>query len=578
MSSFGERLSEVGVGVSGNGGCLSVGSRAGSSDRSEDEVETREKGKVYGLNSRSSLLLRGGSNVGGVVHEVSSHSDDASEAGEDSSSLMREDFSSVFLGKTRVYAYVVLAMLVLVYALNQFDRFILTFIKDEMQADIHFTDAEYGLLVGYATTVVFGAFGLLGGYLADTRIMRKTMVFGGLVLWSIMLIFQGISHTYWQILLCKIGLGIGMAASTPAMFSLIPDYFPAVKRPLANSILEQSVYIGAGLSSAISGILSSMEAIGWRKTLCFVGGLGTAVAVIGYIIVKEPRRGAYSGDSKREVNPGPLTTHRSSYSAKECMYYLVELKSFWKVLVAGGFRMMAGYTFGGFIPSYIKNNFPGRREEVSIYYGLVILFVGSASCLLGGRITQKFWKRDRRVGLWIGAIGSIATIPFLAMVIYARDIVRHSEDAAMALTFVSLSAAYIFAEGWLGPTAAVIQILLPEGMMTIGFSLYLMIINFIGGSGPELLGILLINSSESSDPNTTNHVLFYVISGAYLIAAPWFVFASLSIDGDIKNKLLFQLNEGPVPTRQTKRLAFFAFFFGLLLAIIVTLIIISLIL
>ena len=36
----------------------------------------------------------------------------------------------------------------------------------------------------------------------------------------------GLAKNYWQLFLARVGVGVGEATSTPAVYSLIPDYFP----------------------------------------------------------------------------------------------------------------------------------------------------------------------------------------------------------------------------------------------------------------------------------------------------------------------------------------------------------------
>ena len=66
---------------------------------------------------------------------------------------------------------------------------------------------------------------------------RRNIVAASIVGWSVMTMCTGLSRNYWQLLVSRIGIGIGEAGGTPGANSLISDYFPVARRPMASDRL-----------------------------------------------------------------------------------------------------------------------------------------------------------------------------------------------------------------------------------------------------------------------------------------------------------------------------------------------------
>ena len=59
----------------------------------------------------------------------------------------------------------------------------------------------------------------------------------------------GLSRNYWQLLVSRIGIGVGEAGGTPGANSLISDYFPVARRPMALTVFSLGAPIGAYFAS-----------------------------------------------------------------------------------------------------------------------------------------------------------------------------------------------------------------------------------------------------------------------------------------------------------------------------------------
>ena len=116
-----------------------------------------------------------------------------------------------------------LMLLFLNYFLAQFDKFVLSYFQDEVVTSLSLSQSEYGLLSGYATGIVYALLALPTAYVADYTKARVWVLMVSALWWSLCVIFQGLSNNFWQILLARIGMGIGQAPVEAISVSLISD-------------------------------------------------------------------------------------------------------------------------------------------------------------------------------------------------------------------------------------------------------------------------------------------------------------------------------------------------------------------
>eukprot|EP00161_Ancyromonas_sigmoides_P004886 TRINITY_DN1514_c0_g1_i2.p1 TRINITY_DN1514_c0_g1~~TRINITY_DN1514_c0_g1_i2.p1 ORF type:complete len:405 (-),score=94.76 TRINITY_DN1514_c0_g1_i2:543-1757(-) len=350
--------------------------------------------------------------------------------------------------KTSMYAFYVLAVLTVTYFTNQLDRLILPFIKTNMQEDIKFTNGQYGLLFGYGFSIIFVIVGLFAGPLAD-KYNRKIILFAGLITWSAATFATGYAKHFWELLVLRIMLGVGQSLCNPPAFSILSDYFAPERRPVANSVYTMGIYFGGGAASVLGGTLADSN-FGWRETLRLLGYIGFGIAVLGLATVSEPIRGRFkpkndengpenddllsknddllgenddftskNGNGPRINREEPVSNEARVFTPLETVKYLMALGTPWKFFVSAGIRTMGGYSFGGFVPSYMKQSFPDNVPKLLVMYGIVTLVFGAAASFGGGALSKRFGAKNKKAPAYIGAIGAIVSLPFVFMIMFA---------------------------------------------------------------------------------------------------------------------------------------------------------------
>jgi MFS family permease len=99
----------------------------------------------------------------------------------------------------------------------------------------------------------------------------------------------GTAQAFWQLLLARIGVGLGEAGCSPPAHSIISDPYPPDQRSTALSIYNMGIYVGVFFGYLAGGWLD--QVLGWRIAFLAVGLPGVAIALLVKLTLREPPRG-----------------------------------------------------------------------------------------------------------------------------------------------------------------------------------------------------------------------------------------------------------------------------------------------
>src|SRR5262245_20473347 len=180
----------------------------------------------------------------------------------------------------------VVVALTAVATFNVIDRQILAVLLEPMRRDLDLSDAQLGLLTGFAFVVFYAVAGVPIARFAD-RHSRRGVILVGLTFWSVMTALAGFATSFIHLVLSRIGLGVGEASSAPATHSLLSDLYEPGRRAPAFSWIAAGVPLGVLGGFAGGGRLEA--AVGWRATLFVLGASGLVLAGVVAVAVREPR-------------------------------------------------------------------------------------------------------------------------------------------------------------------------------------------------------------------------------------------------------------------------------------------------
>ena len=78
-----------------------------------------------------------------------------------------------------------------------------------------------------------------------------------------------------------------------------------------------------------------------------------------------------------------------SVSLQEVFCYLLRLRPFWLLVLAGSVRNIPGYALGAWLPTFIVLKYRANSREYGIRVGLVVLFGGALGSFVGGFLSDR---------------------------------------------------------------------------------------------------------------------------------------------------------------------------------------------
>ena len=405
-----------------------------------------------------------------------------------------------------------LAMLTIAYAFNFIDRQILVILQEPIKADMGLSDAQLGLLSGFSFALVYITAGIPIAYWAD-RGNRRNIVALAVTIWSGMTALSGFAQNYSQLLLARIGVGIGEAGGSPPAHAMISDYYPPEKRATALSIYSTGVHIGVLVGFLAGGFIS--QTLGWRAAFMAVGLPGVIFATIFFFTVREPERGRWESSAQAQYKPTLVETFR----------VLAQYRSFWYLAAGAGLTAFAGYGNGNFTPSFLMRSHGLEVANVGILLAIFGGGGGVIGTLLGGYFADRFGATDKRWYFWVPAIaGGIAfplSIPYLLL---------GNTTIVIGLMFIVT----ILINTYLGPCLAISHSLVPPAMRAMTSAILFFVLNLIGlGMGPLTAGILSDYFTETHGADGLRYAML-VVGLIASVGVLMFVLASRSLPRDLE--------------------------------------------
>ena len=389
---------------------------------------------------------------------------------------MNEKESATFEGSsaagpeyTRGYRRFALAMLTILYAFNFIDRQILVILQESIKVDMDLSDTQLGILSGFAFAIFYVSAGIPIARWADSA-NRRNIITAALAIWSSMTVLSGLVQNYTQMLLARIGVGIGEAGGSPPAHSMISDYFPPEERATAMSIYSMGIY--AGILTGLLGGGYVGQTYGWRAGFFVVGIPGVLFALLLRFTVVEPTRGRWDSKAMSTEKP-PL---------RDALGLMWQKRSFRWLALGCGLVAFVGYGTANFMPSFLQRVHNMGVFEASIVLAGIQGIAGAIGTVAGGWITDRLIQRDRRYYAWVPAFATLIALPFSFMAYTATW---------LPIAIAGMTLYVLFASMFLGPSLAASHTMMPAGVRALVSAILFFVLNLIGlGLGPVFTGFV----------------------------------------------------------------------------------------
>jgi MFS family permease len=366
--------------------------------------------------------------------------------------------------QSRGYRALALAMLLLVYTFNFVDRQIFSILVPAIKADLSLTDTQLGVLGGLAFALLYSTLAIPLAWIAD-RTSRTWTITISLGVWSGFTALCGWAGNFAQLFGARLGVGVGEAGGVAPSYAVIADTFPPESRARALAVYSLGIPLGSAAGVLLGGYIATT--VDWRAAFVVVGLAGLAIAPLFRLLVREPVRDR---------------TLATTEPVRRVFAILARKPSFWLLAFGASASSMLGYGLAFWLPSLLKRSFHLELQDVSYFYGAILLLGGVPGVLLGGMIGDRFGTKDRAAYARAPAIAFVIAVP-----LFAAGILSSSVTAAFLFFLVPQALAYV----WLAPVITAVQHLVPPHMRATASASFLFINNLIGlGAGSFALGAL----------------------------------------------------------------------------------------
>ena len=375
----------------------------------------------------------------------------------------------------------VAGLLALASIVSQFDRTVINLMVAPIKSAFTLDDTHFGMLQGLAFGIFYVLCSIPIGRLSD-RYRRRTIISTGLGLFSLFSMASGLSRTFTQLFLTRVGVGVGEASLTPAGLSMVSDLFPPARLGRPVSLFLMSAPFGQGLAFIVGGRVlqwlttSTWLSSGplshfapWQAAFLIVGFPGLLLVPL-FLLIPEPRRRGAGGSS--------------ALSVREVLA-VVNARKAALIPMFAGFSMVTVVSYAYFIwtPALFQRIYGWNQADVGLAFGLILILFGTSGVYLGGWLSDWLTRRGHldaplKVAAFgfvgCGAVGALAPL-------------MPNAHAALLLIIPA-----IMLSNMPYPCAGTaIQLVVPNRARAQVTALYVTMITLVGlGVGPMIVGFL----------------------------------------------------------------------------------------
>jgi ACS family sodium-dependent inorganic phosphate cotransporter len=192
------------------------------------------------------------------------------------------------------------------------------------------------------------------GWLAN-RIGGRWTLGGALIVWSAFTAFTPIAALagFSALILSRIVMGVGEAATFPATYNLYSKWIPRSERSRAVAFTLGGIPLGTVLGLALSGYLTARY--GWPSVFYVFGAAGIVLAVFWYLVIRDsPARHPGVSDAERQLiaaGADVVSEERTPLPVGK----LLRAMPFWALVINHFCSNWILYVLLSWLPSYFRD-------------------------------------------------------------------------------------------------------------------------------------------------------------------------------------------------------------------------------
>lgn len=332
--------------------------------------------------------------------------------------------------------YSVLAILFITWVVSYLDRMVMTVAIPYIATDFNLSPVAMGIVLstffaGYAI------FQIPGGMLADKFGPRKVMT-AGIAWWTIFTFITGMAKSLSPMLFIRFLFGVGEGVFPGSSWKTIANWFPVKERTTANGFMMSSNFLGPAIAPLF--VVAVMAAWGWRAVFYSLLVPGVLIVLLLWFFVKDtPEQSSLVSSNELAEIRGNEPAAFVASGKKATFADIIKSPIAWQCFLTWFAYDITFWGFMSWVPTYLVK----ERGYEMIKMGItasVPFFAGTLGLILGGYLSDKFFKNNRKV---LVVITNLLGASFLYATYYAVN-----NDILTCMTFAGLFIGMAFGSIW----------------------------------------------------------------------------------------------------------------------------------
>jgi len=431
-------------------------------------------------------------------------------------------FAGSGLGEMTARQWYVLVVLSLVYAINIADRYVISTVAEPIRLQLHLNDQQMAWLTGSALALFYVTAGIPISALAD-RYNRRNIISAALVLWSALTVFTGLSRSFWQMFVTRIGVGIGESGGTPPSTSMLADWFYPHQRTFALTVWALGASLGAWIGADVAGRVA--QSYGWPAAFYAMGVPGLIMGILIFTTIREPLRGGIDGIDAAAARAA-VEKARTAVPIVEGLRIILSQRATMHLMMGGAVVALWGWGMMLEIPTYLQRAYHLADGEAGQIVGPMHLIAGSLATVITGLLMATRWMAAPKRVLWLMAIVvAVVTVPSI-FIFWTHDLA-----VAKVCLWLLVPAMYFY----IGPSYGLLNNVVPPQLRAMTAAVTLLIANVANlVIAPQFVGFVSDHVAGPGGPTAESlRFALLLLAPTGFWAAYHFWAATAQIDAEI---------------------------------------------
>ncbi|MBV8914294.1 MAG: MFS transporter [Acetobacteraceae bacterium] len=288
------------------------------------------------------------------------------------------------------YRWAILVLLFVITTVNYMDRNILGVLKPTIQADLHFSETDFGdIIFFFSIAYAIGYAGM--GWFTDKIGVRYGLA-AAAVLWCVASTAHGLVTSVTGFILARILLGLGEGGNFPTCIKTVATWFPVRDRAFATGLFNSGSNIGAMIAPLLGALLVYVS--GWQAAFYVTGGIGLIWVVFWLAMYRSPAE-------HPRVTPSELAYIEQDPDVavqKVPWGKLLAYPGTWVYIVGGVLTNPAWWFYNNWVPSFLNSKFHVSLLAVGLPLVLIYLLTDVGS-IAGGWVSSRLIRSGMDVFL-----------------------------------------------------------------------------------------------------------------------------------------------------------------------------------